>query len=228
VTPVVDLRGVSRTVTLPDGSRLDVLRHADLTVRPGEVVAVRGRSGAGKSTLLNIVGLLDTPTTGTYHCFGRDALALDDRARSRLRGASIGFVFQAYQLLDRRTAVDNVAEPLLYAGWRAVAGRRQAARAALARVDLADRADSMPHQLSGGEQQRVSLARALIRGPQIVLADEPTGSLDGATGDLVVDLLIGLARSAGTAVVIVTHDAAVAARADRTVAIEAGVLDGAA
>ncbi|ROP44546.1 ABC transporter ATP-binding protein [Pseudokineococcus lusitanus] len=218
------LEGVGRRVDLPDGGVLDVLTGVDLVVEPGEHVAVVGRSGSGKSTLLNVLGLLDTPTSGRYLLDGLDAAGLSGRRRARLRGASFGFVFQQFNLLPRRTAVENVAAPLLYARGRAFWGRRRRAEEALARVGLGHRLEAVPESLSGGEQQRVAVARALVRAPRVLLADEPTGALDVETGAAVMDLLEALVTDRGTTLVTITHDLSVAARADRVLRLERGVL----
>jgi putative ABC transport system ATP-binding protein len=173
---------------------------------------------------LNILGLLEAPTQGTYRCNGIDASTLSDAKAAGLRGSFLGFIFQQFHLLDRRTALENVAEPLLYAGAGEIARRRQRAAELLEQVGLADRADSMPHLLSGGEQQRVAIARALVRKPRVVLADEPTGALDVATGERVLDLLLSLVRAEGVTLVLVTHDATVAARANRVLSLVDGRL----
>nr|WP_299035902.1 ABC transporter ATP-binding protein [uncultured Pseudokineococcus sp.] len=224
--PVGELRleQVGRRVALPDGGSLDVLTGVDLVVRPGEHVAVVGRSGSGKSTLLNILGLLDTPTSGRYLLDGMDAARLSGRRRARLRGDSFGFVFQQFNLLPRRTATENVASPLLYARGRAFWTRGRRAREALERVGLGHRLEAVPERLSGGEQQRVAVARALVRRPRVLLADEPTGALDVDTGAAVMDLLEDLVTAQGTTLVTITHDLSVAARADRVLRLDHGVL----
>ncbi|MEJ5944128.1 ABC transporter ATP-binding protein [Pseudokineococcus basanitobsidens] len=224
--PVGELRleGVGRRVELPDGGHLDVLSGVDLVVEPGEHVAVVGRSGSGKSTLLNVLGLLDTPTSGRYLLDGVDASRLPGRRRARLRGESFGFVFQQFNLLPRRTAVENVAAPLLYARGRAFWTRGRRAREALRRVGLGHRLEAVPERLSGGEQQRVAVARALVRRPRVLLADEPTGALDVDTGAAVMDLLEELVTAQGTTLVTITHDLSVAARADRVLRLDHGVL----
>jgi len=227
MTPLLELRDIGKTFTLPSGERLEILDGLDLTVQPGEVTAVVGRSGSGKSTLLNILGLLEQPTSGAYRCEGVDVATMGDARRSRLRGEFLGFIFQQFHLLDRRTALENVAEPLLYAGASGLAGRMERAAMLLDAVGLAERAHSMPHLLSGGEQQRVAIARALVRQPRVVLADEPTGALDTATGERVLDLLLRLVRSEGVSMILVTHEQSVAARADRVLTLVDGRLVGA-
>lgn len=224
MTALLELRGVGKRFTLPSGEPLDVLSGLDLTVEPGEVVAIVGRSGSGKSTLLHILGLLEKPTSGTFLCDGVDASKLSDAKAAGLRGAFLGFIFQQFHLLDRRTALENVAEPMLYARTGDIARRGQRAAELLEQVGLADRAHSMPNVLSGGEQQRVAIARALVRNPRVVLADEPTGALDAATGERVLDLLLDLVRAEGVTLILVTHDAAVASRADRVFSLVGGSL----
>jgi putative ABC transport system ATP-binding protein len=219
------MTGVGKQFTLPSGEPLEILANLDLVIAPGEVVAVVGRSGSGKSTLLNILGLLDTPTCGTYRLDGVDTGTLRDRQRAHLRGAFLGFIFQQFHLLDRRTALENVAEPLLYAPTEALANRHERAAALLDSVGLADRAHSMPHLLSGGEQQRVAIARALVRRPRLVLADEPTGALDTVTGERVLDLLFNLVRADAVSMVLVTHEPHVAARTDRVLTLRDGRLE---
>jgi putative ABC transport system ATP-binding protein len=215
---------VTKVFTLPSGDRLEILRGVDLTVAAGEILAIVGRSGSGKTTLLNLLGLLDTPTSGTIRIDGKDAGTMRDAQRARLRGEVLGFIFQQFHLLDRRTALENVAEPLLLGSRQDIRERMERAMALLEQVGLADRAHSMPHLLSGGEQQRVAIARALVRNPRVVLADEPTGSLDESTGERILDLLFGLVRSRGVALVTVTHDRAIASRADRILTLSGGIL----
>ncbi|PRY15231.1 ABC transporter ATP-binding protein [Kineococcus rhizosphaerae] len=221
---VVSLSGVSRSVRLPDGTDLHILTGVDLHVERGEHIAVVGRSGSGKSTLLNIVGLLDAPTTGQYLLDGEPVRARSDRRTAKLRGQTFGFVFQQFNLLPGRTATENVANPLLYASGREFLRRKRIARDMLERVGLGHRLDTMPEKLSGGEQQRVALARSLVRRPRVLLADEPTGALDVDTGSAVMDVLEDLVRNDGTTLVTITHDLSVAARADRQFRLDHGVL----
>ncbi|WP_277208818.1 ABC transporter ATP-binding protein [Isoptericola croceus] len=221
---LVDLRGVVRDIVLPDGRVLPILRGLDLSVGAGEHVAVVGRSGTGKSTLLNILGLLDSPTAGEYLLDGSSVESLGQRARARRRGEDFGFVFQQFNLLPGRTALANVAAPLLYARGKDFWTRRRRALDMLERVGLGDRWETMPDKLSGGEQQRVAIARALVRTPRVILADEPTGALDVDTGRAVMSLLEEAATSTGAALVTITHDLAIAARADRQFRLDAGVL----
>jgi putative ABC transport system ATP-binding protein len=221
---LLELRGVTRSVRLPDDRTLHILRGVDLSVDAGEHVSVVGRSGTGKSTLLNILGLLDAPTSGTYELDGTPIGRLSSRRRTRRRGDDFGFVFQQFNLLPGRTALENVAAPLLYASGRAFWRRNRTASEMLERVGLGDRLDTMPEKLSGGEQQRVAIARALVRSPRVILADEPTGALDVDTGNEVMGLLDDIARDTGAVLVAITHDLAVAARAQRHYRLQEGVL----
>jgi putative ABC transport system ATP-binding protein len=224
MTPLLHLRGVSREVRLPDGSLLHILTGVDLDVDVGEHVSIVGRSGSGKSTLLNLLGLLDSPTAGEYLLDGEPTDRLRARRRSRLRGEAFGFVSQQFNLLPRRSAVENVAAPLLYARGKAYYQRRRSALEMLDRVGLSARAESTPEKLSGGEQQRVAIARALVRRPRVVLADEPTGALDVETGSAVMALLEQVTTETGAALVTITHDLNVAALAGRRHRLDSGRL----
>jgi putative ABC transport system ATP-binding protein len=210
---LVRLEAVTRTVVLPDDSDLHILTGIDLTVRAGDHIGIVGRSGTGKSTLLNLLGLLDRPSSGTLAWLGRDTARLRAREAARIRGRDLGFVFQQFNLLPGRRALENVMAPLMYAGGREFWQRRRLAWEMLERVGLADRADSMRQTLSGGEQQRVAIARALVRTPRVVLADEPTGALDVETGQQVMTLLDAATLESGAALITITHDAGVAAKA---------------
>ena len=202
---------------------VEVLRGVDLEVNKGDLVSIMGASGSGKSTLMNIIGLLDSPTSGSYALDGRKVSAMTDNRRSAIRNASIGFVFQSFHLLPRLTALENVRVPLTYRGTgNAEMGRR--ARSALERVGMAERAGHKPNELSGGQQQRVAIARALVGEPAIVLADEPTGALDPATGNDIMELFVELNRDEGTTIIVITHDPDVARRCARRTHIGAGVL----
>ncbi|SMD19598.1 ABC transporter ATP-binding protein [Kibdelosporangium aridum] len=218
--PVIELHGVTRTFDGP--VPVLALRPADLVIRAGEYVAIMGRSGSGKSTLMHLLGLLDRPTAGTYLLGGTDTSGLSDVQRTRLRGRMIGFVFQAFHLLAHRTVVANVELGLMYSGVPR-ADRHKRARAVLSQVGLSDRADFFPTTLSGGERQRVAIARAIATRPALLLADEPTGNLDSATAESVLELFDEL-NSTGLAVITVTHDEAVAAHAQRQVRINDGML----
>ncbi|GGH35656.1 ABC transporter ATP-binding protein [Microbacterium album] len=217
-------RGIARSVTLPDGDELQILRGADLEVEVGEHVSIMGRSGSGKSTLLNILGLLDAPTAGALEFDGVPLERMSLARRDRTRGASVGFVFQQFNLLPGRTALENVAMPLLYDGGPGFWRRRAIATEMLERVGLGDRLGQRPERLSGGEQQRVAIARALVRSPRLILADEPTGALDVDTGATVMTLLDDIASQSGAALVTITHDPHVAARAQRVYRLSDGVL----
>jgi putative ABC transport system ATP-binding protein len=218
--PVIELRGLERTYPGPPPVR--ALRPADLVIEAGDYVAVTGPSGSGKSTLLHLLGLLDTPTGGSYLLDGLDTSMLADEDRSALRGRRIGVVFQAFHLLPYRTAVENVLLAQLYNQTpRPV--RVAAAAAALDAVGLGHRMDALPVTLSGGECQRVAVARALVNSPALVLCDEPTGNLDSANAVALMGLLDEL-NAAGFTIVVITHDPAVAGHASRTVAITDGLL----
>ncbi len=200
---------------------LTILHDIDFQLQPGGSVAIVGASGSGKSTLLSILAGLDTPTSGTVLLAGQDLFQLDEDARAELRARTVGFVFQSFQLLANLTALENVMLPLELMGR---ADARSAATEMLRRVGLGERLNRYPKVLSGGEQQRVALARAFVVRPALLLADEPTGSLDYATGETVMQLMFELNREAGTTLVLVTHDRAIAARCDRQLRIEAGRL----
>jgi putative ABC transport system ATP-binding protein len=221
VTAAIVADDVSRTYEL-DGVSVSALRGVSLTVEPGDYVAVVGTSGSGKSTLMHLLGGLDRPTGGTLLIGGRDVSKLRPDEMAELRNNTIGFVFQSFHLLARTTAQDNVGLPLVYRGIGR-RERRERASAMLERVGLAHRVTHRPNQMSGGEQQRVAIARALVTGPSVLLADEPTGNLDSATGQSVLALLESL-NADGVAVVLVTHDRDVASRAHRQIVMKDGLI----
>jgi putative ABC transport system ATP-binding protein len=221
----LSLRGVTKTIPLGDGRHADLLRDVDFELGPGDSVSVVGRSGSGKSSLLNILGLLDQPTGGRVELDGESLLGLPDRRLSQIRGRHISFIFQQFHLLPRRTALENVWTPLAHIRDRALwRQRRELAAQALARVGLAGKEDAVPETLSGGEQQRVAIARALVHRPRYVLADEPTGALDGETARGVMELLLDVTRSQRAGLVLVTHDDRHATATDRQLRLDKGTL----
>ena len=221
-TPVIETIGLGKVYMPGSEAEVVALHDVDLRIGAGEFVAIMGPSGSGKSTLMNLIGCLDTPTSGRYLCDGVDVATLDAEQRALLRAAKIGFVFQGFNLLNRLTALENVMMPLGYTATRA-AERAQRARDALAAVGLSERASHRPSELSGGQQQRVAIARALINSPSLILADEPTGALDSKTGEEILALFKRL-QSEGQSVVLITHDAQIAAHADRTCVMHDGQL----
>jgi putative ABC transport system ATP-binding protein len=226
--PVVEMRGVTKVYRSGSSTRtveVRALSGVDLTIYPGEYVALMGPSGSGKSTLMHIIGLLDTPTEGEYRLGGEPVRGLSEAQLARIRNQRVGFVFQAFFLLPRLTALHNVALPLVYRGLP-VAERLKRAREALEAVGLGDRLDHLPSELSGGQKQRVAIARALVQEPDLLLADEPTGNLDSRSSDEILGLFDALHRQ-GKTIVMVTHEPDVGARAQRIVRLRDGrVADG--
>ena len=219
--PVIYIRDLYKSYYIGE-IEVPALRGVDLEVYPGEVIAIMGPSGSGKSTLMNMLGCLDSPTTGEYRLEGQLVSELVDDELALVRNEKIGFVFQKYNLLPRATAIENVELPLRYS--RDQSRMHERSREALERVGLADRMLHKPNELSGGQQQRVAIARAIVNEPAIILADEPTGNLDSKSGQEIMDLLIELNTRLGTTVVIVTHDSKIAEQTQRTVHLQDGVI----
>ncbi len=218
---IVRAEGLTKQVSTPD-HELTIVKGATFEVAAGESVAIVGASGSGKSTLLGLLAGLDVPTAGRVWIDGEELFAQDEDGRARLRGRLVGFVFQSFQLLPALTALENVMLPLELAGLADASAR---ASRVLGQLGLADRLGHYPRQLSGGEQQRVAVARAFATEPKLLFADEPTGNLDSATGAQVIELLFDMNRERGTTLVLVTHDEALAQRCDRRIAISAGVVE---
>jgi len=217
---MVEVSRVSKTYRRGDGTPVAALREVTFSIAAGEFVTIRGASGSGKSSLLNIIGCLDTPTSGTYRLAGEDVCTYTDKERSKVRCRRIGFVFQSFNLLPRTTAVENVEIPMVYGGgWV----DRAKALATLRRVGLGERAQHFATELSGGEQQRVAIARALVNDPPLLLADEPTGNLDSVAGESIMQLLTTLHRD-GRTIILVTHDEHVASYASRELVLRDGQL----
>jgi putative ABC transport system ATP-binding protein len=225
VRPLVRLKDIKKTYVMGKVP-VHALQGVDLEIHDGEMVAIMGPSGSGKTTLLNVIGLLDTPSVGSYKLVGDEVAKLPDRKRSQLRNKRFGFVFQIYNLLPRLTAAENVMIPLIYGGIKR-RERRPRAEAALEAVGLKDRMRHRPSELSGGEQQRVAIARALVNEPSVILADEPTGNLDSKSGAAIMDLLVQLHRDRKVTIILVTHDANVAGRTERVVRMSDGQVEAA-
>src|ERR1700693_1956562 len=219
---VIQTEGLWKTYEMGT-EKLHALRGIDLVIRKGEYVAIMGPSGSGKSTLMNLIGCLDTPTSGKYWLAGRLVSALDDDELAYIRNKEIGFVFQTFNLLPRATALHNVELPLIYNG-TPVEERLAKAKRALASVDLTERMNHKPNELSGGQRQRVAVARALVNSPSIVLADEPTGNLDTRTGDEIMALFARL-HGEGNTIILITHENDVARRADRVIHVRDGKVE---
>jgi putative ABC transport system ATP-binding protein len=221
IKPVLEAEALRRDVSGPAGT-LTILRDVGMTVNAAEAVAILGASGSGKSTLLGLLAGLDAPTHGTVRLLGTDLGSLDEDGRSAVRAGKVGFVFQSFQLLPGLTALENVMLPMELSGDESRA--RDTALETLELVGLGHRIDHYPNQLSGGEQQRVAIARAFAPGPEILFADEPTGNLDQTTGQQIIELLFRLKNERGTALVLVTHDPALAERCERRLRLDAGAL----
>lgn len=219
---VIKLKNIKRFFKIGD-VEVQALRGVDLTINKGEYVALMGPSGSGKSTLMNLLGCLDTPSAGKYWLSGQDVSQMDDDELAEIRNKEIGFVFQTFNLLPRSTALDNVALPLVYAGYGRTE-RNERALKTLESVGLADRTDHKPNELSGGQRQRVAIARALINNPSIILADEPTGNLDTKTSYEIMELMEKI-HEQGNTVIIVTHEEDIARRAHRIVRLRDGVVE---
>jgi len=217
--PVLEARALSKRVPLEAGGQLDILQDISFAVASGETLAIVGASGSGKSSLLALLAGLDVPSSGSVQLSGQDIFAVDEDERARLRGANLGFVFQSFQLLPALTAEENVMMPVELAGR---AGARATAQRWLQRVGLGERLRHYPKHLSGGEQQRVALARAFAMQPAILLADEPTGNLDAATGRQIIDLIFELNRESGTTLLLVTHDEQLAKACQRVIRLQQG------
>jgi putative ABC transport system ATP-binding protein len=219
---LIDITNIKRDFQLGNET-INVLKGIDLQIKKGEYVALMGPSGSGKSTLMNLLGCLDTPTSGTYILNNKDVSALKDNELAEIRNKEIGFVFQTFNLLPRTTALDNVALPMVYAGY-SKSERNKRATEVLTQVGLNDRMDHQPNQLSGGQRQRVAVARALVNKPSIILADEPTGNLDSKTS-LEIMKLFGEIHTNGNTVILVTHEEEIAAYAHRIIRLRDGLIE---
>jgi putative ABC transport system ATP-binding protein len=221
-TPIIDIKGITRDFQLGNET-VYVLKGIDLLINKGEYVALMGPSGSGKSTLMNILGCLDTPTSGSYILNGKQVSEMHDDELAEIRNKEIGFVFQTFNLMPRTTALDNVALPMVYAGFSKEA-RNNRATEVLTQVGLSDRMDHKPNQLSGGQRQRVAVGRALVNKPSIILADEPTGNLDSKTS-IEIMKLFGEIHANGNTVILVTHEEEIAAHAHRIIRLRDGIIE---
>ena len=221
-TPIIDIKGITRDFQLGNET-VNVLKGIDLLINKGEYVALMGPSGSGKSTLMNILGCLDTPTSGSYILNGKQVSEMHDDELAEIRNKEIGFVFQTFNLMPRTTALDNVALPMVYAGF-SKDERNKRATEVLTQVGLADRMDHKPNQLSGGQRQRVAVGRALVNKPSIILADEPTGNLDSKTS-IEIMKLFGEIHANGNTVILVTHEEDIAAHAHRIIRLRDGIIE---
>ncbi|MEY4834931.1 MAG: hypothetical protein RI980_1046 [Bacteroidota bacterium] len=221
-TPIIDIKGITRDFQL-GSETVNVLKGIDLVINKGEYVALMGPSGSGKSTLMNILGCLDTPTSGSYILNGKQVSEMHDDELAEIRNKEIGFVFQTFNLMPRTTALDNVALPMVYAGF-SKEDRNKRATEVLSQVGLADRMDHKPNQLSGGQRQRVAVGRALVNKPSIILADEPTGNLDSKTSVEIMKLF-GEIHANGNTVILVTHEEDIAAHAHRIIRLRDGIIE---
>jgi putative ABC transport system ATP-binding protein len=221
-TPIIDIKGITRDFQL-GSETVNVLKGIDLVINKGEYVALMGPSGSGKSTLMNILGCLDTPTSGSYILNGKQVSEMHDDELAEIRNKEIGFVFQTFNLMPRTTALDNVALPMVYAGF-SKEERNKRATEVLTQVGLADRMDHKPNQLSGGQRQRVAVGRALVNKPSIILADEPTGNLDSKTSVEIMKLF-GEIHANGNTVILVTHEEDIAAHAHRIIRLRDGIIE---
>lgn len=221
-TPIIDIKAITRDFQL-GSETVNVLKGIDLQINKGEYVALMGPSGSGKSTLMNILGCLDTPTSGSYILNGKQVSEMPDNELAEIRNKEIGFVFQTFNLMPRTTALDNVALPMVYAGY-SKSERNQRATEVLTQVGLADRMDHKPNQLSGGQRQRVAVGRALVNKPSIILADEPTGNLDSKTSVEIMKLF-GEIHANGNTVILVTHEEDIADHAHRIIRLRDGIIE---
>ena len=221
-TPIIDIKAITRDFQL-GSETVNVLKGIDLVINKGEYVALMGPSGSGKSTLMNILGCLDTPTSGSYILNGKQVSEMHDDELAEIRNKEIGFVFQTFNLMPRTTALDNVALPMVYAGF-SKSERNERATEVLTQVGLADRMDHKPNQLSGGQRQRVAVGRALVNKPSIILADEPTGNLDSKTS-IEIMKLFGEIHANGNTVILVTHEEDIAAHAHRIIRLRDGIIE---